>query len=589
MKYCDACKTSYPDDFKVCPRDQSVLRTTTELTQGTVLRNKYEILATIGVGGMATVYKARHLTFNELRALKIVSSKLTDDPLFLKRFKTEAIVTRKLKHHNAVRVEDFDETEDGRPYIVMEYVEGKNLRSVVHELKRLPLERALEIARQTAAALSAAHQLGITHRDIKPDNILLVQLPDGSEQVKVLDFGIAKLKEGSVEHTSYTPTQTGMVVGTPQYISPEQAMGKSGDQVDGRADLYSLGVVVYEMLTAKQPFESDTAMGLLLHHLNTVPTPPHVLRPDLCIPASISRVLMKALEKDPAKRFQTAGEMLEAFAAAKQQSDPMAGAVTNVMTPTVMAAASTPKPADRSPAAATTPTIDVVAPPSAATVAVLPPAPAKPPAAIDKTVAVPSPRPAPTPPMPKRILPPPPKRRSWTVPALVVVLVLVALGVVRNNHKKALPAVQAAQPAPAVVPTPDVKPAETPAPAPSPDIAKAVEKPHPAKAPAPQATPEPEATPAPEPAQQADGQQMDPEVRRLLLQGKQQYENHRYGMAMASFRHVLQLDPNNEWAKRGIEACVQARQQQSEQVLQNDPQETPPATTQSGQGWRRRR
>ena len=311
MKYCDACKTSYPDDFKVCPRDQSVLRTTTELMQGTVLRNKYEILEKIGVGGMATVYKARHLTFNELRALKIVSSKLTDDPLFLKRFKTEAIVTRKLKHHNAVRVEDFDETEDGRPFIVMELVEGQNLRHVVHEAKRLPLERALEIARQTAAALSAAHQLGITHRDIKPDNILLVQLPDGSEQVKVLDFGIAKLREGSLDHANYTATQTGMVMGTPQYISPEQALGKSGEEIDGRADIYSLGVVLYEMLCGELPFRSDTPIGLLMHHISTVPTPPHALNPEL--PPAISQMLLKCLEKDREKRYRSADEFLEAL------------------------------------------------------------------------------------------------------------------------------------------------------------------------------------------------------------------------------------------------------------------------------------
>jgi serine/threonine protein kinase len=377
MKYCDACKTSYPNDFTVCPRDQSSLRVTSELMQGVILRNKYEILEKIGVGGMATVYKARHLTFNEVRALKVVSSKLLDDELFMKRFKTEAIVTRKLKHPNAVRVEDYDETDDGRPYIVMEYVEGKNLRHVIHEEKTLPVERALGIARQAAAALAAAHQLGITHRDIKPDNIILLPLPGGSDQVKVLDFGIAKLKEGSVDHTSYTPTQTGIVMGTPQYISPEQALGRTGDQVDGRADLYSLGVVLYEMLTGELPFQSDTPIGLLMHHIHTLPTPPQSLKPDL--PPAVAQLLLKCLEKEREQRFQSADELLEELgrpgiaattSALGSSTLPPArrdAAVTAPLTPM-------PKPAPRTPAAAAVPkrAAAVATPPGVPTPATMP-------------------------------------------------------------------------------------------------------------------------------------------------------------------------------------------------------------------------
>ncbi len=312
MKFCDTCRGTYPNDFTTCPKDQTVLRVTSELTQGMVIREKYEILGKIGAGGMATVYRARHLAFNEIRAIKLVSARLLDDETFIKRFKTEAIVTRKLQHPNAVRVDDLDTTDDGRPFIIMELVEGRDLRKAIQEEGPFPVARAVDITRQAAAALGAAHALGITHRDIKPDNILLVPQPDGTERVKVLDFGIAKVREGAMDMgAGYTATKTGMVVGTPQYVSPEQAMGKQGEAIDGRSDLYSLGVVLYEMLTGQLPFDSDTPVGLLLHHIQTMPTPPNRLRPDLQIPEGISVVLMKLLEKDREHRIQGAGELIE--------------------------------------------------------------------------------------------------------------------------------------------------------------------------------------------------------------------------------------------------------------------------------------
>jgi serine/threonine protein kinase len=314
VKYCDACHSAYPDDFNICPRDQGALRHATDLIPGMVIRGKYEILSKVGAGGMASVYKARHLAFGEVLALKLVGTRLAHDPDFLKRFRNEAVITRRLHHPNAVRVEDLDATEDGRPFIVMEYVDGRSLRELVRTDGPQPLARAVAVARQVCAALAAAHALGITHRDIKPDNILLGRGPDGAEHVKVLDFGIAKVRETTEgEGEGYTPTRTGMIVGTPQYISPEQAMGKRGEEVDGRADLYSLGVVLYEMVTGRLPFQSDTAMGMLLHHLQTAPTPPDLARPDLAIPAPLTDVLMRALQKDREQRYASAGEMLQAL------------------------------------------------------------------------------------------------------------------------------------------------------------------------------------------------------------------------------------------------------------------------------------
>jgi serine/threonine protein kinase len=316
VKYCDTCRSAYPNDFNTCPRDQAPLRATADLVPGMVVRGKYEILEKIGAGGMAAVYRVRHLAFGEIRAMKVVAAKLCDDEGFLKRFRTEAVVTRRLQHPNAVRVDDLDVTEDGRPFIVMEHVQGKNLREVIREEGAFDVARAAAIGGQVASALAAAHALGITHRDIKPDNILLTVGPDGQAQAKVLDFGIAKVREGSFDvGPGYTPTETGMVVGTPQYVSPEQAMGKRGDQLDGRSDLYSLGVTLYEMITGRLPFESTTPMEMILHHVQTPPPPPQKVRPDLGLPPAVGALLMRALQKDPGRRFRTAEEMEAALEA----------------------------------------------------------------------------------------------------------------------------------------------------------------------------------------------------------------------------------------------------------------------------------
>ncbi len=373
MKVCEKCQATYPGDFTICPKDQSPLRVTSELAEGMVIRDKYKIIRKIGSGGMATVYAAQHLAFNELRAIKVVNAALMNDDAFLRRFRTEAVITRKLQHPNAVRVDDLDTTDDGFPYIVMEYVEGENLRTVIRDEGLLPVERALNIARQVCAALGAAHKLGITHRDIKPDNILLVPQP-GGESAKVLDFGIARIREGSGVTPAHTATQTGVIVGTPQYLSPEQAMGKHGEEIDGRSDLYSLGVVLYEMITGQLPFQSDTAIGLLLHHIHTAPTPPQYLKPELQVPPYVSLLLMKALEKDRGRRFQSADEMLAAMNAPQDWAKTAvlgSNAVASATTATVVAKpaappAAPPTGAAARPAAPTAATVPVPAPAAAA-------------------------------------------------------------------------------------------------------------------------------------------------------------------------------------------------------------------------------
>jgi serine/threonine protein kinase len=313
MKYCPACHKTYPGEYNVCPADQTGLQNTHEFQPGMIIRNKYQILDRIGVGGMGIVYRARHLTFNEVCAIKIVSDAIAGDANFLQRFQTEAVVTRKLRHPNAVRVDDFDYTDDGRPFIVMELVEGKSIGEILQEQGPFRVPRAVRIATQVARALGVAHKLGVVHRDIKPGNILLTTDEQGQEIAKVLDFGIAKLREVAGEAQSGM-TMTGMVVGTPLYMSPEQFMGKkAAGEIDGRTDIYSLGVVLYQMVTAQLPFEGDTPYSLMLQHIQGTVRPPHELVPELHIPESLSRVILKAIDKSRDLRFQTAEELIAAL------------------------------------------------------------------------------------------------------------------------------------------------------------------------------------------------------------------------------------------------------------------------------------
>jgi serine/threonine protein kinase len=313
MKYCPSCHKTYPGDYNVCPADQTGLQSSHEFQPGMIIRNKYEILARIGIGGMGAVYKGRHVTFNEFCAIKVVNDSIAGDANFLQRFQTEAVVTRKLRHPNAVRVDDFDYTDDGRPFIVMELVEGRNVGEVLQAEGPLRVPRAVRIATQVARALGAAHKLGFVHRDIKPGNIILTTDEQGQETAKVLDFGIAKLRQAAGDAQTGM-TMTGMVVGTPLYMSPEQFMGKkAGEEIDGRTDLYSLGVVLYQMVTGKLPFEGDTLYSIMMQHMQGAVRSPDELVPELNIPPALSKVILKSIDKSRELRFQNAEEFITAL------------------------------------------------------------------------------------------------------------------------------------------------------------------------------------------------------------------------------------------------------------------------------------
>jgi serine/threonine protein kinase/pSer/pThr/pTyr-binding forkhead associated (FHA) protein len=311
MKSCPTCQTTYRTDYNICPQDGTRLVDMGVWPDGLIIRGKYKILNKIGQGGMGSVYRALHLAFDEERALKVISAELMSDELFVKRFKYEAVITRKLQHPNAVRVDDIDEAEDGRPFIVMEYIQGQSLKKLIKEKGALPYERVCIIVRQVAEALDAAHRLGMIHRDIKPDNIVLIDAPRG-EIAKVLDFGIAKLKEARMSgDAKLTLTGAGVLVGTPQYMSPEQATGKRGDELDGRSDLYSLGVVMYHMLSGKLPFKADTTMAVIIAHMQKPAVDIREMRPDLNIPVPIANLVMKTLEKNPDSRPPNARAFIE--------------------------------------------------------------------------------------------------------------------------------------------------------------------------------------------------------------------------------------------------------------------------------------
>ncbi|HUK90965.1 MAG TPA: protein kinase [Blastocatellia bacterium] len=358
MKYCPACHKTYPGDYNVCPGDQTALQSSREFQAGMIIRNKYEILARIGIGGMGVVYRGRHLTFNEVCAIKILNDSTAEDKTFLQRFQTEAVVTRKLRHPNAVRVDDFDYTDDGRPFIVMELVEGRNVGEVLQAEGAFEVQRAIRIAVEVGRALGEAHRLGFVHRDIKPGNIVLTKNDQGCEIAKVLDFGIAKLRQAAGDATSGM-TMTGMVVGTPLYMSPEQFMGKkAGEEIDGRTDLYSLGVVLYQMVTAQLPFEGDTLYSLMMQHIHGNVRPPDEIAPDRHIPSSLSRVILKSIDKAREARYQSADE----FIAALEQVGVETSTSKAVVTPPAVAVPSVAA----TPAITPTPQVSAVAPPVSA-------------------------------------------------------------------------------------------------------------------------------------------------------------------------------------------------------------------------------
>jgi eukaryotic-like serine/threonine-protein kinase len=265
------------------------------LQAGSLLGARYEILQMLGQGGMGAVYKARDRELDRLVAIKVIRPDLAGDPEILKRFKQELILARQVTHKNVVRIFDLGEAE-GSKFITMEYVEGRDLKSILAERAKLAPEEAVGIVEQVCRALDAAHTEDVVHRDLKPQNIML----DNEGKVLVMDFGIAR----SVETTGLT--QTGAMVGTPEYMSPEQA---KGEDVDARSDLFTLGIIFYQLLTGKIPFKANTTVATLLRRTQERAIPP--VKEDPSVPRFLSDVVVKCLEIKPQGRYQSAQEILQ--------------------------------------------------------------------------------------------------------------------------------------------------------------------------------------------------------------------------------------------------------------------------------------
>jgi len=263
---------------------------------GKLVQGRFRVLEKLGAGGMGVVYKAEQVAMRRPVALKMLHPQLVQDAEVVTRFENEAAACSKLTHPNTITVHDFGQAEDGSLFIAMEYVSGSSLEQVLRESGALPWARCVKIAQQICASLAEAHTHGIVHRDLKPGNIMLFERAGTADNVKVLDFGIAKICEGvgGVDQRQAL-TRTGMVFGTPQYMSPEQI---KGEKVGPRSDLYAVGVILYEMLTGELPFSAETPMGMLTKHLLEMPRPLRQALPGLDIPAPLERAVMTAMAKN---------------------------------------------------------------------------------------------------------------------------------------------------------------------------------------------------------------------------------------------------------------------------------------------------
>jgi len=273
---------------------------------GRIVADRYRVLELIGRGGMGVVYRAEHSRIGKILALKLLTGELTRDSGQVTRFKREALMASKLSHPNTVQVFDFGEA-DGLAYLAMEYVRGRDLGSVISDTGQLASERTARIVLQVCSSLTEAHQMGIVHRDLKPENIMIVQGQSGEDVAKVLDFGLAKLRESS---DLSDVTSSGLIVGTPYYMSPEQIRGEN---IGPASDVYALGAVLYACVTGTVVFDAPTPMGVLTRHLTEAPEPPTSRAPACGIPKGFERIIMTALAKDPGERFPTAAELQTAL------------------------------------------------------------------------------------------------------------------------------------------------------------------------------------------------------------------------------------------------------------------------------------
>ena len=323
MLKCPRCGNQYADDVYVCPLDQMPLQADATIADAPidplirrVFDGKYRLDERLGGGGMGTVYRATHLLIDRPVAIKVLSQRFVGDPTAKERFHREARAAGRMQHPNAVSVTDFGATTDGYLYIVMELLEGRTLRDLLAREAPLDVARSVSIMLQACAAVGAAHDAGLIHRDLKPANIFIEQRPNMPAVVKVLDFGVAKFAvEEQADEDCQTLTQVGTIIGTPRYMSPEQCSGSGG--VTTASDVYSLGIIFYELLTGAAPFNAETPLAIALRHVSEPPKPLRELLPS--VPEKLEAIVNRTLAKRPEDRYANANELRRELFAAVQE------------------------------------------------------------------------------------------------------------------------------------------------------------------------------------------------------------------------------------------------------------------------------
>jgi len=271
---------------------------------GKLIGGRFEVISRLGAGGMGVVYRARQVGIDRIVAIKTLLKDRATDEKVVARFKNEARAVSRLNHPNTIRIFDFGQMDDGTLYFAMELLEGRSLDKAIRQDAPVSARRTLHIMSQMADSLAEAHSKGIVHRDLKPENVYLSQVGDDPDFVKVLDFGVARMREQ--DSSQGTMTQAGVIFGTPRYMAPEQARTMA---VDARADIYALGIIWYELLTGQTPFEADNPLAILMKHIQDPVPPMSVTRPDVAVPAEVEELVFKCLEKSPERRFQSAASL----------------------------------------------------------------------------------------------------------------------------------------------------------------------------------------------------------------------------------------------------------------------------------------
>jgi serine/threonine-protein kinase len=314
---CTACQSEFPDGTVSCPKCGADLVAEADPLVGTLFAERYEIVERIGKGGMGIVYKAHHKLMDQYFAIKVLYKQYSKDQPSIARFQLEAKTLAALRHPNILTVNDFGISPDNQPFLIMEYLDGTPLSDFLEEHGRMPLERAINIFAQACDGLAHAHEKGVIHRDFKPGNLVLIQEPGHREQVKIVDFGIAKIKPRDGKEPQNL-TKAGEIFGSPLYMSPEQCQGKP---LDERSDIYSLGCVIYETLTGMPPLMGINSFETMTKHVNEMPPPMRDAAPALTIPSWLDAAVMKALKKNPDDRQHSVNELKRDLIEGARSSD----------------------------------------------------------------------------------------------------------------------------------------------------------------------------------------------------------------------------------------------------------------------------